>query len=412
MWKRKRFIRVNKTSNGELKTSMSEAKEFVNTSRSVGIVIIEVALCSAIGMLGFLGNALVAMVVLRCLNLRTSINFFILGLAITDIFTGLICVPITSAILVSDKWIQKSIFLCHLQGFVMPTLSLISIYTLAFTAINRYVCVVYPKKCKLLFTKRNSLLLIGGAWIFSIAFYFGLIVTKSTHVQYEPGYATCTIAHSFIQTVLELVFFVTSFCVIVFCYWRVFQRIRKHQLTGVFGRRASNRSISTEEIKISKVLVVVFLAFAICWVPIMIITSVDHLSSHTSSPRTKTLLCTYLKFLSAAVNPFIYSVMNRSFRVGYNRILRCRKFSAVTPEPYDKNTKIFRNAARSSTLWKRFVFPVSSVKIVYSPQEREITNTSNVRKGETFCMLSLSLQPPKTIVSFSNISQDPSENVN
>lgn len=390
---------------------MSEAEGFIDTSRGIGIVIVEVALCSAIGILGFLGNALVGVVVLRCPNLRTSINFFILGLAVTDIFTGLICVPITSAILVSDKWVQKSNFLCHLQGFVMPTLGLTSIYTLALTAINRYVCVMNPEKCKLFFTKRNSLLLIGGAWVFSIAFYFGLLVTKSTRVQYEPSYATCSIAHTFIQTVLELVFFITSFCVIVFCYWRVFQSIRKYQLTGVFGRQASNDSISREEIKISKVLVVVFLAFAICWVPIMIITSVDHLSPHTSSPRTKLLFCTYLNFLSAAVNPFIYSVMNRSFRAGYNRILRCRKFSVVTPEPSDKNTRILRNAARSSTLWERFVFPVSSAKIVYSPRERQITNTSNLRKSETFFMLSLSLQPAKKTVSFSNISQDPSENV-
>ncbi|XP_068688270.1 allatostatin-A receptor-like [Montipora foliosa] len=386
---------------------MSDKYTALNTDRSIGIIIVEVAVCSVIGVLGLFGNVLVSLVVARCPKLRTSTNVFIVGLAVCDIFTVSICAPISSAILISDGWISNSKFLCNLQGFVFQTLASISIATLTLTAINRFVRVVRPAVYKRLFTKRNSLLLICVVWFSVLGLYVSLLVTKSTHVRYEPNYASCLIAHALVQTLVEFAFFVLAFIVIIFCYTLVFKTIRRHQLSLTFPGITGNLNVSLEEIKISKVLLTTFLGFGICWVPILIIMTTDRIAqSHTTPPRTRTLLCTYLNYLSAALNPFIYGIMNRSFRAEYHKILLCRKNSVVTPDISEKNIWTLRNAARASIIWKRFVFPVSNAsEIACSPHKQRIDNSAQR------CARSLSTSTSCKMVPFSNIFQDSSQDM-
>ncbi|KAM7441999.1 hypothetical protein ABFA07_009030 [Porites harrisoni] len=83
----------------------------------------------------------------------------------------------------------------------------------------------------------------------------------------------------------------------------------------------------------------------------------DRAATHTTPPRARTLLCTYLNYLSAALNPIIYGVMNRSFRAEYKKILLCRKTQVGTPQDSSKNARTLRNTAHAVVLLKRCATP-------------------------------------------------------
>lgn len=375
--------------------------------RSIGTIIIEVALCILVDVMALFGNLLVSLAVIRSPKLRTSTSMFILALAIADILMALICIPITCGILVSEEWINTSA-LCHIQGFAILTLALTSIATLALTALNRFFRVVKPAIYKRFFTKRNSLLLIGMVWFSIIAFYAGLLVSKATHVRYEPSYAVCAVAHILVQTLVEFVFVILALITIVVSYSLVFVRIRRHQLSMVSSLLGQSRdsNISVEEIKISNLLFVTVLGFAICWIPSLIIITMDRVAPDTTPPRSRTLLCTYLNYLSAALNPFIYGVMNRSFRAEYKRILLCRKTQIDVPQVGSKAIRTFRSTARAAVIWKTRIASDDKVEMsTVASHKEDISDTFPLENGDLLLGNSRSSSPCSGVVSFSHISR-------
>lgn len=377
-----------------------------DSSRSIGIIIIEVALCILIDVLALFGNLLVSLAVIRSPKLRTSTSMFILALAVADILMAIICIPITCAILISEDWIKTSP-LCGIQGFSIFTLALMSIGTLALTAINRFFRVVKPAIYKRFFTKKNSLLLIGIVWLAIAAFYVGLLASKATHVRYEPSYAVCSVAHILVETLVEFVFVIVAFLTIVVSYSLVFARIRRHQLSMASLLLCQNRdsNISVEEIKISKLLFMTVLGFAICWIPSLIIITMDRVATDTTPPRPRTLLCTYLNYLSAVLNPFIYGVMNRSFRAEYKRILLCRKTLVDVPQACSKTFRAFTNTARAAVIWKRRIAPENKEEMTTVESRKQDTQLKN---GDLLLGKSRSSSHCSGVVSFSHISRSSS----
>ena len=378
-----------------------------DSHRSIGIIIIEVAVCILIDVMALFGNVLVSLTVIRSPRLRTSTSIFILALAIADILTALICIPITCGILVSEDWINTSA-LCDIQGFAILTLAFMSIATLALTALNRFLRVVKPAVYKRFVSKRNSLFLVGVVWFMIISFYAGLLVSKATRVRYEASYAVCAIAHTLMQTLVEFVLVFLACITIVVSYSLVFVRIRRHQLSMVSSLLSQNRdlNISVEEIKISNLLFMTVLGFAICWIPSLVIIAMDRVSPNTTPPRSRTLLSTYLNYLRAALNPFIYGVMNRSFRAEYKRILLCRKTQIDAVQAGSKAMRTFRNTARAAVICKAKNASDNNLDMSkVASYKKHISDTVPTENGDILLGNSRSSSPCSGVLTFSHISR-------
>ena len=298
--------------------------------RGTETVVVETFLCVVIDVLALCGNTFVCLAVLRNARLRSATSMFIVALSVSDIMTALLCVPITAALLVDDGWIPNS-FLCKLQGYALHNFSMISVVTMALTAVNRFVRVKKPARYGQLFTKRKSIFLLAAAWLAVILFYVGVLASGSTSVRYEADYSTCAIAHVMPLIVFESMTISLSLLVITLSYFKVFDTIRQHQASVAASLAATSNlgasaTITVEEIKISKVLFATVLGFGLCWVPSMLIITLDRTVDGPLNPtRRVTLLGTFLAFLSCAINPVIYGVMNRAFRAEYKRIILCRE---------------------------------------------------------------------------------------
>ena len=86
----------------------------------------------------------------------------------------------------------------------------------------------------------------------------------------------------------------------------------------------NNKTVTSNEIRLSKSLFVVVFAFMLCWVPAWVITILTRLVFGNKMPRNVQLLCTFFLNISNAINPFIYAGMNPVFRREFRKLLGCK----------------------------------------------------------------------------------------
>lgn len=299
--------------------------------RESGIIFLETLICLVILITSLVGNILVCMSVYRNYRLRSSTNLYIVALAVADLLSASIVMPLTAAVLISGGWVTGSL-LCHLHAFTLNFVLYVSPTTMALTAFNRYLRIVKPNQYNAIFSERRSRIMLGSAWAF-VACYVGIPkLAGLLDYGFIPGYALCHVVHlsdvgsyAHYSTVITL-FLIIPLTVVIFCYLKVSKTIRQHNLDIAPSLQFSSAQgrITAQEIKISKSLFVVVLAFILCWIPAWAVAIVIRFQLVKSIPRGVQLFCSLSIYMSSAVNPFIYAGMNRSFRQEFKKIMKCR----------------------------------------------------------------------------------------
>jgi len=106
-------------------------------------------------------------------------------------------------------------------------------------------------------------------------------------------------------------------------------------------------SVSVEEIKITKSLMMIVIGFCICWFPS---STVLHLSTHIRLPRLVDALLIYCGFTSSAINPILYNVYNRPFRRRAWKLLGIRNVVSVESMGFSSNAPGTRTTDQRSEM--------------------------------------------------------------
>ncbi|XP_065652489.1 alpha-1B adrenergic receptor-like [Hydra vulgaris] len=117
--------------------------------------------------LGIVINLFVIIIILKNKRLRTTTNLFILNLATADLLFTVFGI---SAIFYKDfqKTLSKQNSICVVIGFFTLLFLTTSIWTLVMISINRYLNVAKAHVIKTLYTRRKTVFIIAGVWIFSV----------------------------------------------------------------------------------------------------------------------------------------------------------------------------------------------------------------------------------------------------
>lgn len=284
------------------------------------------------------GNFLVCLAVFRNRALRTSCNYLIVSLAITDMSMTLLCLPFSVVVLVTGRMIFPD-WVCQVQAYMILCFGSISLVNMTQSAVYRYLKVVHPSRC---FKTKTVLIIITLTWILLLFFpspYFFL-----DNAMYYPGENYCFIRMEKIPKVVVLpgafALSVIPLSIITFCYSMVFAKVRKHKQNtrksfhSTSTSRPKNSRFSQEEARITMVLVAVVIGFVICWTPIFCVRLLSSYEVFIS--RGVRMTSTIFASLSCCLNPFIYGVLNRDFKNEFKKILvhvrftRCRSV-AVAP---------------------------------------------------------------------------------
>ncbi|KAM8969708.1 neuropeptide Y receptor type 5 isoform X2 [Sarcophilus harrisii] len=132
-----------------------------NKTRLDDVQVFVIGLYSTISLLGFMGNMLILMALMKKCKQKTIVNFFIGNLAFSDILVVLFCSPFTLSALLLDQWVLGEL-MCRLMPFLQCTSVLVSTLILISIAIVRYQRIKYPLSKSL--TIRQGCYLVGLSW--------------------------------------------------------------------------------------------------------------------------------------------------------------------------------------------------------------------------------------------------------
>jgi hypothetical protein len=182
-----------------------------------------------------------------------------------------------------------------------------------------------------MFNKKTSLIMIGLVWVMD--FTLSALYLKGGHnlvkAKFIPYRITCSYIYqssnilSMVVTNLALVFcFVLPFTIIIYCYYKIFKKIREHKKNIAPSSNSNSLGTSVQEIKVTWTVFAVLLGYFLTWIPVLLIKLMSNLFHSLYIPRQVHMVVIFSGSSSCAINPIIYGVMNPAFRQEYKKIIK------------------------------------------------------------------------------------------
>ncbi|KAK3727229.1 hypothetical protein QZH41_006989 [Actinostola sp. cb2023] len=297
----------------------------------------------------FAGNVLVILAVIFFRRLRSITNYFVVSLAVSDLFVAVFSLPFRIDQSVHNAQWCLGREACITWIIVDTTCSFASIWNLAVISIDRYIAITHPFRYHSLITTTVGYGLICFVWGFSFFLAlmslinwtdFGLphILIVGECQNYDPVFYTASAAMSFYLPL----------SIILVMYGFVF-RVALNQARAMAalqidakrhgGRRSSINLI--REVKAAKTLAIVVGCFVVCWFPFSVLIHINLWKRELLDPPALTrselvgLSLTFVYVLPAinsTMNPIIYALFNRDFRSAFWKLtkrLTGRRLGAV-----------------------------------------------------------------------------------
>ena len=211
--------------------------------------------------------------------------------------------------------------------------SLVSTFTLAAIAINRWYLITHAQNYLVIFTKRKSALVCAVVWILALG-----IVSPSLFgwgaIEYNPMTNACSYARkasSSFHYFLIIIGFGVPLVVVLACYVRLFMVVRESQrrvrvtVASMSSAESQDNREKThvvlkkdKDMKLTKTLVTVFVIYVILLGPYSLVNMIDNESMLSKSVH---VVVTCVFFSNCATNPILYGLMNRQFREAYATLL-------------------------------------------------------------------------------------------
>lgn len=317
---------------------------------------------SVFSVLGAVGNIITLTALGRSPKLRwKATTAFVLNLALADCVFSAATGPFDAAVFYHRSW-PYGRHLCVAVALLRHLTVGASLFSIQIITVNRYVSVLKPCWYRTLFGEGSCLLLVALSWVGPALLLLPATLKVWGRFGYDSQDASCTIARvtgssAFYKPCLYL----TSACIPIItclvCYPPLFMVLRRSQrrltshcvsamrlecilppssseatytfATGNTDRTASlltlnvhhsgrktstlRRPVLARERQLLLVIVAIFGAFLLCYVPLLVVAGLDLAAEY---PWLR--LWTYITFYaSPCANPLIYAVMSREYRKAY-----------------------------------------------------------------------------------------------
>ncbi|XP_075150755.1 allatostatin A receptor 2 [Haematobia irritans] len=283
-----------------------------------------------IALTGFFGNILVILVVLLNQQMHSTTNLLIVNLAIADLLFVVFCIPFTATDYVADTWPFGDLW-CRIVQYLIVVTAFASIYTLVLMSIDRFLAVVHPIRSRMLRTEKITKICICAIW--------GVILVISLPVTFSHGLVRVHGANynlelcQFMETrflslsVYQIIFFTTSYLLPLMVISGLYVRM----ITSLW-RHGSSVRMSVESQRgrkrVTRLVVVVVIAFASLWLPIQLILLLKALNIFEANTKFKVILqiaSQTLAYTSSCINPVLYAFLSDNFRKAFYKAINCTR---------------------------------------------------------------------------------------
>ncbi|KAF4795955.1 Orexin receptor type 2 [Turdus rufiventris] len=329
-------------------------------AKRVRLVVVKLLYCN----LSFC-HCTVCLAVWKNHHMRTVTNYFIVNLSLADILVTITCLPATLVVDITETWFFGQT-LCKVIPYLQTVSVSVSVLTLSCIALDRWYAICHPLMFKSTAKRaRNSIIII---WIVScIIMIPQAIVMECSSV--FPGLANKTTLFTVCDEhwgaevypkMYHMCFFLVTYmaplCLMVLAYLQIFRKLWCRQIPGTssvvqkkwkpqqpsaqprgLGQSTKSKiSAVAAEIKqirarrkTARMLMVVLLVFALCYLPISILNVLKRvlgMFNHADDRETVYAWFTFshwLVYANSAANPIIYNFLSGKFREEFKAAFSC-----------------------------------------------------------------------------------------
>lgn len=292
---------------------------------------------------GFLGNAVVCLIVYQKPAMRSAINLLLATLAFSDIMLSVLCMPFTAVTVATTDWTFGSGF-CRASIMLYWLFVLEGVSILLIISVDRFLIIV-QRQDKL--TPHRAKVLIAGSWMLSLCMSLPSVVGWRTGAagigstwapQCVLGYSESLADRGYTVLLAVAVFFV-PFTVMLYSYMCILNTVRRNTLR--IHNHTSEHSCLPALNQISKMrptglqrppqikvdmsfktrafttILILFVGFSVCWLPHTIVSLLavfSHRFYYSSVFYPISIGALWLSYLKTVFNPVIYCWRIRKFR--------------------------------------------------------------------------------------------------
>ena len=302
-----------------------------------------------IGLFGIVGNSLICLVIYRVRALQNLTNALICHQAVIDLISCLFML-LHSNIPNPDKipsGLSGRLF-CQLWDAPVAyfTLMVASTLNLMIVTLERYFAIIFPFKYLSLFNRNFNIMLVCGVWVLTLTYKLndmsryglenGTCITRD--VEWKRG----------LGIVQFLVEYFIPLIVMMFAYAQIMITLKRSEIrvapSGPRNNLVERQIQSSENPRVAqleeimetldsslrrarrntfKTLVLVYIAFLICWTPNSFIFLFWNLGYHVDNSNVFYRITVIMAVSNSAINFVIYGFKYRQFRKGLKLMLKC-----------------------------------------------------------------------------------------
>lgn len=274
------------------------------------------------------GNITVILAITKTTHLlQQRSNMFLINLSITDMSSAILVMSTSLGAITNDMHMMNLSW-CNFNCCMNYVLIIVSMLTLSFISIDRYITTKYPLRYRSIMNKTKIIAMILYSWFQGLAFGLAPVIVKWIHYDYWE--AVCAIDWQ--TEIIQARYYVVTACIICFIIPGVLMSInyslimwdikQMPKIPNLQKADSMERNDGNDHRKVMRSLLVIVVLFFICMTPFCAIKFIKVITPSTRVPGYVTLFATYVQYMSSAVNPFVYGIFRRDFRKAYGLIWR------------------------------------------------------------------------------------------
>ncbi|XP_020903520.1 galanin receptor type 1-like [Exaiptasia diaphana] len=302
--------------------------------------------------LSLAGNSLVCVIVYRHSSMRTTINYLLVNMSLSD-FTTPILVLTKKIVEISTNSLEWNVggilgsFLCKTVYYISDISPIVSVLSLLMISYDRFAAIVFPLKAARYPSKYRKYF-IGLTWILACILcspYFYFLNIKSVDGKQYCMMLWDNNTRRAYTVPLTVVFIIIPFLLLVAMYSCILYKVKTHPKNLSQTERGKRRSQVSKRNTTILSFTVVF-TFAVCWGPYFAILMLSNFQWNWKhdycSHENFIFTVQFLAYSNATINPLLYFLFLRNFRNGLHSL--CKTSCAEL----EKGPKENRGRKRSS----------------------------------------------------------------
>ena len=301
-------------------------------------ILVTVLMNLLLSLSGTIGNGVLIIAFMYQRNIRTVQNYFNFATFVSGLFVSAVCYPLQG--LMNSFVIKTNPGCIIVFSFISSCGLFLTLNCLALT-VERYISICHPLKALTLLSPRRVGVALGAVQLYAIT--IGVFIPLATPIGHKGTYNESLLCRLHVLVpksygTFMMLNFLSPIPAMLIIYSRIFFVLRRHiRAISMLPAQGIDAPISSSDhnrwnrkVWSAIFLLILIISFVVCWLPwaIMIL---GKTYTHKINPVTFSIFNS-LPYVTSTINPYLYGVGNKAFRLAVIDTFQNMKMSCLKPE--------------------------------------------------------------------------------